>query len=78
MEFNSSLQKIYLSGNEIASENIQLIDQALEGCKNRGKQNARLYVCSFIGHWRAEQRLNFDNHMFAFYLYPLLGIQLSK
>jgi hypothetical protein len=78
MKFNSSLQEINLSDNGIASEKLQLIDQALEGCINRRKQNARLWMCSFIGHWRAEQRLNFDNHMFAFSLYPLLGAELSK
>jgi hypothetical protein len=78
LEFNYSQQDIYLDGNEIASENCQLIDQALEGYINRRKQNARLWICSFIGYWRAEQRLNFDNHMFAFYLYPLLGAKLSK
>jgi hypothetical protein len=78
LEFNSTLQEIDLEGNEIGWENHQLIEQALEGCRNRRKQNARLWVCSFIDHWRAEQRLNFDNLMFAFYFYPLLERKYSK
>ncbi len=75
MEFNSSLQEIHFSDNE-SGVKLQLIYQALEGCRNRRKRNARLWMCSFIDHWR-EQRLNFDNHIFAFYFYPLLGIELS-
>jgi hypothetical protein len=78
MEFNSSLKWIDISEHEIGSEKLQIFKQALEGCKNRRKQNTRLWMCSCIDHWRAEQRLNFDNLMLAFYFYPLLGIELSK
>ncbi len=78
MEFNSSLEEIFLMSNRIGKENFQLIKRALEGCINRRKQNARLWICSFVGHWRAEQRLNFDNLMFAFYFYPLLGTEFNK
>jgi hypothetical protein len=78
LEFNSSLQGIEIDYNQFGSKKLQLIDQTLEDCKNRQKQNARLWICSFIGHCRAEQRLNFDNLMLAFCFYPLLRAELSK
>jgi hypothetical protein len=35
-------------------------------------------MCSFIDTWKTKQNLGFDNHVFAFYLYPLIGIEISK
>ncbi len=78
LQFNSFLLEINLYRNGIGDEKHRLVEKALEGCRNRQEQNVRLCVCSFIRHWRAEKPLNFDNHMFAFYLYPLLGIELRK
>ncbi len=72
------LQNINLSKNGVGEEILHLIDRALEGCRNRRKRNYRLWTCSFIAHLRAVQNLNFDNHMFAFYFYPLLGIALTE
>jgi hypothetical protein len=60
VECNSSLHWIHLYDIDILSGNLQLINQALQGYRNRRKQNDRLWMCTCIDHWRAKQRLNFD------------------
>ncbi len=47
MEFNSSLHWIDLDGNEIGNENLELIHQALEGCKNRQKCKKNILLIHF-------------------------------
>ncbi len=68
-----TLYSIDLSRNRIDWLNRVIVEQALQGWRNR---NYRLWICSFIDHCRSAQSLNFDIHMFAFYFYPLLGIEI--
>jgi hypothetical protein len=73
LEFNSSLQEMDLEYNEI-----EICHEAFEGCRNPRNQNHRLWICSCIDDLAMMQRLCFDCHMFSFYFYSLLRIQLSK
>ncbi len=77
LESNSSMEYICIRSSRIGTEKI--IEQALEGCKSRRERRIIVFGCVHaLINWRAMQKLGFDNHMFAFYFYPLLGIELSE
>jgi hypothetical protein len=78
LNVNSSLQEIDLRKNRIGPAIMERFDQALQGCRNRRYQNYCIWMRAFIDNLRSVKILGFDNHIFAFYFYPLLGIYSNK